>query len=78
MARAVVKDGIDKFSVAYLDEAAMDIRLLLDHRNDLVGERTRSVNALDRHDDAQRRDRHPQLRDRQDPRRGGLDGRIAR
>ena len=46
IARAVVKDGIEKFPVAYLDEAAMDIRLLLDHRNDLVAERTRTVNRL--------------------------------
>jgi transposase len=46
IARAVVKDGIEKFPVAYLDEAAMGIRLLLDHRNDLVAERTRTVNRL--------------------------------
>ena len=46
IARAVVKDGIEKFPVAYLDEAAMEIRLLLDHRNDLVAERTRTVNRL--------------------------------
>jgi transposase len=46
IARAVVQDGIAKFPVAYLDEAAMDIRLLLDHRNDLVAERTRTVNRL--------------------------------
>jgi transposase len=46
IARAVVKDGIEKFPVAYLDEAAMEIRLLLDHRNDLVAERTRAVNRL--------------------------------
>jgi transposase len=46
IARAVVKDGIEKFPVAYLDEAAMNIRLLLDHRNDLVAERTRTVNRL--------------------------------
>jgi transposase len=46
IARAVVKDGIEKFPLAYLDEAAMEIRLLLDHRNDLVAERTRAVNRL--------------------------------
>jgi transposase len=46
IARAVVKDGIERFPVAYLDEAAMGIRLLLDHRNDLVAERTRTVNRL--------------------------------
>jgi transposase len=46
IARAVVKDGIEKFPVAYLDEQAMEIRLLVDHRNDLVVERTRTVNRL--------------------------------
>jgi transposase len=46
IARAVVRDGIEKFPLAYLDEAAMEIRLLLDHRNDLVAERTRAVNRL--------------------------------
>jgi transposase len=46
IARAVVQDGIDEFPAAYLDEQAMEIRLLLDHRNDLVAERTRIVNRL--------------------------------
>ncbi len=46
IARAVVKDGIEKFPAAYLDEQAMEIRLLLDHRNDLVADRTRTVNRL--------------------------------
>ena len=46
VARAVVKDGVEHFPVAYLDEQAMEIRLLLDHRNDLVAERTRTVNRL--------------------------------
>jgi transposase len=46
VARAVVKDGVDRFAVAYLNEQAMEIRLLLDHRNDLVAERTRTVNRL--------------------------------
>jgi transposase len=46
IARAVVKDGIEKFPLAYLGELAMEIRLLLDHRNDLVAERTRAVNRL--------------------------------
>ena len=36
IARAVVKDGVEQFPVAYLDEQAMEIRLLFDHRNDLV------------------------------------------
>jgi transposase len=46
VARAVVKDGVDSFPVAYLNEQAMEIRLLLDHRNGLVAERTRTVNRL--------------------------------
>ena len=46
VARAVVGDGVEKFPVAFLDERAMEIRLLLDHRNDLVAERTRTVNRL--------------------------------
>ena len=46
IARAVVKDGVDSFPVAYLDEQAMEIRLLFDHRNDLVAERTRVQNRL--------------------------------
>ena len=46
IARAVVKDGIEEFGVAFLDERAMEIRLLLDHRRRLVAERTRTVNRL--------------------------------
>ena len=46
VARAVVKDGVEQFPVAYLDERAMEIRLICDHRGDLVAERTRTVNRL--------------------------------
>ena len=46
VARAVVKDGVEQFPVAYLDEEAMEIRLLSDHRGDLVADRTRVVNRL--------------------------------
>ncbi|MBV9424685.1 MAG: IS110 family transposase [Solirubrobacterales bacterium] len=46
VARAVVKDGVEEFPVAYLNERAMEIRLLLDHRQDLVADRTRTVNRL--------------------------------
>jgi transposase len=46
VARAVVKDGVESFPVAFLDERAMEIRLLLDHRSDLVTEHTRTVNRL--------------------------------
>ena len=38
-ALAVVGDGVEQFPVAYLNEQAMEIRLLLDHRDDLVAER---------------------------------------
>jgi len=46
IARAVVKDGAEQFPAAHLDEQAMEIRLLLDHRGQLVAERTRTVNRL--------------------------------
>jgi transposase len=46
VSRAVVKDGVEQFPDAYLDERAMEIRLLLDHRQDLIAERTRTVNRL--------------------------------
>ena len=46
IARAVVEDGVDSFAVAYLDEQAMEIRLLLDHRRQLVSERSRTINRL--------------------------------
>jgi transposase len=46
VARAVVKDGVEQFPVASLNEQAMEIRLLCDHRNDLIAERTRTVNRL--------------------------------
>jgi transposase len=46
IARAVVKDGVDEFPVAYLDEQAVEVRLLSDHRQDLVAERTRMQSRL--------------------------------
>lgn len=46
VARAVVKDGVERFPTAYLDERAMNIRLLFDHREDLIKERTRMQNRL--------------------------------
>jgi transposase len=46
IARAVVKDGVESFPAAYLDQEAMEIRLLSDHRKDLVAERTRVQNRL--------------------------------
>ncbi len=46
IARAVVKDGVEDFPAAHLDELALEIRLLSDHRKDLVAERTRIQNRL--------------------------------
>ena len=46
VARAVVKDGVERFPAACLDERAMEIRLLSDHRDQLVAERTRIQNRL--------------------------------
>ena len=46
VARAVVKDGVERFPAAHLDEEAMEIRLICDHRRDLVAERTRVQNRL--------------------------------
>ena len=40
VARAVVKDGVEQFPVAYLNEQAMAIRLIADHRQHLIAERT--------------------------------------
>ena len=46
VARAVVKEGVERFPTAFLDERALEIRLLADHRSDLVAERTRQINRL--------------------------------
>jgi len=46
VARTVVREGVEKFAVAFLDEDAMEIRLLHDHREQLIGERTRVINRL--------------------------------
>ena len=46
VARAVVKDGVERFPAAFLDERALEIRLLADHRSDLIAERTRQINRL--------------------------------
>jgi transposase len=45
IARAVVWEGAGSFPVANPDEQAMRIRLLSDHRRDLVAERTRMPSA---------------------------------
>jgi transposase len=46
VARAVLREGVERFPTAFLDERAMEIRLLADHRDDLIAERTRIVNRL--------------------------------
>jgi transposase len=44
VARAVVREGVERFPVAFLDEQAMEIRHLHDHREQLIAERTRMQN----------------------------------
>jgi transposase len=46
VARAAVEEGIETFPVAALEGPAREIKLLLDHREDLVAERTRIQNRL--------------------------------
>jgi transposase len=46
VARAVLREGIERFPAAVLDEQALEIRLLADHRDSLVAERTRAQNRL--------------------------------
>lgn len=46
VARAAIREGIDRLPVAFLDEPSFEIRLLADHRDDLVAERTRYQNRL--------------------------------
>jgi transposase len=46
VARAALREGIERLPAAFLDEQALAIKLLLDHREDLVGESTRAQNRL--------------------------------
>ena len=46
IARAVLQEGMERFPAAFLDERAMEIRLLCDHREELVNERNRLTNRL--------------------------------
>jgi transposase len=46
VARAVLKEGIETMPSAHLDDQALDIRLLVDHREDLVAARTRDQQRL--------------------------------
>jgi transposase len=46
VARAALKEGIEKLPAAHLDGAALDIRLLVDHREDLVAARGQDQQRL--------------------------------
>ena len=46
VARAALREGIETLPAAFLDEGALAIKLLLDHREDLVAESTRAQNRL--------------------------------
>jgi transposase len=46
VARAALEEGIETLPVAVLEGPAREVKLLLDHREDLVGERTRIQNRL--------------------------------
>jgi len=46
VALAVVRDGIESFSIAFTDEHAMEIRVLCDYRDQIISERTRTINRL--------------------------------
>jgi transposase len=46
VARAVLREGIERFPAACLDEQALEIRLLSDHRQTVVAQRTRQIDRL--------------------------------
>src|SRR3989442_9119451 len=46
IARAALREGIETLPTAWLDPEAMEIKLLADHRDQLIGERTRIQNRL--------------------------------
>jgi transposase len=46
VARAAVREGLENLPCARLDQPTLEIKLLLDHREDLIGERTRVQNRL--------------------------------
>jgi transposase len=46
VARAAIREGIDSFASAQLDQQALEIRQLTDHRERLVGQRTALINDL--------------------------------
>jgi transposase len=46
IALAAIREGVERFPAAFLDERAMEIRVLCDYRDQLISERTRLVNRL--------------------------------
>jgi transposase len=46
VARAAVREGVETLPTAWLDERALELRLLVDHRDDLVAARTRDQARL--------------------------------
>lgn len=46
IARALLRERVEQFPAAFLNQEAAEIRLLCDHRNPLVSERTRLINRL--------------------------------
>jgi transposase len=46
VARAAVREGVQTLPTAWLDERALELRLLVDHRDDLVATRTRDQARL--------------------------------
>jgi transposase len=46
VSRAAIREGIDTFPAAFLDEQALEIRQLVDHRERLVWQRTALINNL--------------------------------
>jgi hypothetical protein len=45
-ALAAIREGIDSFPAAFLDQQAMEIRVVADYRDQIVTERVRVVNRL--------------------------------
>jgi transposase len=46
VALAAVRDGVESFPEAFLDDAAMEIRVINDYRDQIIWERTRLINRL--------------------------------
>ena len=46
IARAAIREGLDTLPAAFLDEQALEIRVLNDYRDQLVTERVRLINRL--------------------------------